>query len=144
MSWLPQLKNRTGAIYKELAAQLEAAIQSGELKPGTKLPPQRELADYLNVNLSTITKVYKLCSLKGLLQTTIGRGTYIAYDVMNSRCLWPDNWKNPQIIPLGATRPDENSYTDVQRQLRDILSEPDCVKWFDYGSEQDIVHHRSH
>ena len=142
MSWRPQLKKRTGAIYKELAALLEQAIQSGELKPGTKLPPQRELADYLNVNLSTITKVYKLCSLKGLLQTTIGRGTYIAYDVMNSRCLWPDNWKNPQIIPLGATRPDENSYTDVQRQLTDILAEADCAKWFDYGTEQDMYWHR--
>lgn len=142
MNWRPRLEKRTGTLYKELAEQLEKAIQCGELTPGTKLPPQRELADYLNVNLSTITKAYKFCSLKGLLQTTIGRGTYIAYDVMNSRCLWPDNWKNPEIIPMGATRPDDNSYKDVRNQLMDILSESGCAKWFDYGTEQDMRWHR--
>ena len=142
MNWRPRLEKRTGTLYKELSEQLEKAIQCGQLKPGTKLPPQRELADYLDVNLSTITKAYKLCSLKGLLQTTIGRGTYIAYDVMNSRYLWPDNWKNPQVIPMGATRPDENSYKDVRNQLMDLLSESDCTKWFDYGTEQDMLWHR--
>jgi DNA-binding transcriptional MocR family regulator len=142
MSWRPQLGTHTGILYKTLAAQLEKDIRQGALKPGTKLPPQRELADYLDINLSTVTKAYRLCSLKGLLQTSVGRGTYVAYDVMNSLQLWPDNWQNPHVIPMGATRPDNASYAIVRQQLQELLAEPDSLKWFDYGSKQDMAWHR--
>ena len=142
MTWRPQLRSRSGILYKELARQLESAILQGELTPGTKLPPQRELADFLDINLSTITKAYKLCSLRGLLQTNVGRGTYVAYDVMNSRLLWPDNWKNPQIIPMGATRPDSHAYLQVREQLKALLAEDNSLKWFDYGIENDMAWHR--
>ncbi len=141
MSWHPQLDTHTGTLYKNLAAQLEKDIRQGALKPGTKLPPQRELADYLDINLSTVTKAYKLCSLKGLLQTSVGRGTYIAYDVLNSRQLWPDSWKSPHIIPLGATRPDDAAYALVRKQLKELLQEQDSLKWFDYGTRQDRSWH---
>ena len=59
MSWKPQLSDRTAPIYLKLAKQLEQDIKTGKLKPGDKLPPQRELADFLDLNLSTITRTYK-------------------------------------------------------------------------------------
>ena len=58
MSWKPQLSDRTAPIYLKLAKQLEQDIKTGKLKPGDKLPPQRELADFLDLNLSTITRTY--------------------------------------------------------------------------------------
>ena len=57
MSWRPVLQ-RTGPLSLELAAQLEADIKSGALLPGTRLPPQRELADFLDVNLSKIGRAH--------------------------------------------------------------------------------------
>ena len=73
MSWKPDLKNTTGPKYLALVKLLEEDIERGALKPGTKLPPQRELADFLDVNLSTISRAFKLCEQKGLLSASVGR-----------------------------------------------------------------------
>ena len=81
MSWRPVLQ-RTGPLSLELAAQLEADIKSGALLPGTRLPPQRELADFLDVNLSTVSRAFRLCTQKGLLSATVGSGTFVAYDAL--------------------------------------------------------------
>ena len=51
------------------------------MKPGDKLPPQRELADFLDINLSTITRAFKICELKGLISEHTRRGTYISSNV---------------------------------------------------------------
>ena len=64
MSWRPQKDHLTKPYYKALANLLEQDILSGKLKENTKLPPQRELADFLDLNLSTITRAYKLCELE--------------------------------------------------------------------------------
>ena len=77
MSWKPDASGISGPKYIALATLLETDIRSGKLKAGTKLPPQRELADFLDLNLSTISKVYKLCSQKGLLSASVGNGTYV-------------------------------------------------------------------
>ena len=62
MSWRPTLKNGTGPLYIRLATQLENDIAHGVLRPGTKLPPQRELADFLDINISTVSRAFKICS----------------------------------------------------------------------------------
>ena len=78
MSWKPDLSNTKPPLYLALARQLEDDIKAGALKPGTKLPPQRELADYLDINLSTVSRAFKICEQKGLLSASVGNGTYIA------------------------------------------------------------------
>ena len=78
MSWKPDLSNTKPPIYLALVRQLEDDIKAGILKPGTKLPPQRELADYLDINLSTVSRAFKICEQKGLLSASVGNGTYIA------------------------------------------------------------------
>ena len=104
MTWKPNLTNKKGPLYKELADLLEEDIKNGVLKPGDKLPPQRELADYLDVNLSTISRTFKLCEQKGLISGTIGKGTYISSDAnVNSTLLNPAKTKN--LIEMGAAHP---------------------------------------
>ena len=56
---------------------MERDIKCGKLSANTKLPPQRELADYLDLNLSTITKAYKLCEMRGLIHAVTGKGTFV-------------------------------------------------------------------
>lgn len=77
MSWKPSINKNERPIYQAIAGQLEEDILNGVLLPGTKLPPQRELADFLDLNLSTISKVFKVCELKGLLSAAVGSGTYV-------------------------------------------------------------------
>lgn len=78
MAWKPEKDKLKFPVYKAIAQQLEADILSGKLCENTKLPPQRELADFLDLNLSTITKAYKLCEEKGLLYAVVGKGTFTA------------------------------------------------------------------
>ena len=105
MSWKPNIKNVTPPIYKALAEILENDIKSGKLKPGTKLPPQRELADFLDINLSTVSRSIKLVMEKGLLSSSIGSGTFVSSDAdINTVILLENN--NEKIIEMGAILPD--------------------------------------
>lgn len=79
MSWRPlRSELPSGPVYLALAAKLEADIASGLLSVGTRLPPQRELADFLDLNFTTVTRAYDLCREKGLLKGVVGRGTFVA------------------------------------------------------------------
>ena len=78
MSWIPDKEKFTSPIYLSIAELLEQDIQSGKLAGNTKLPPQRELADFLDLNLSTITRAFKICENKGLIYANIGQGTFVS------------------------------------------------------------------
>ena len=78
LSWKPDLSRLSRPYYLSLARDLEEKILTGELPEGTRLPPQRELADYLDLNYSTITRVYNACRRKGLVYGVTGRGTFVA------------------------------------------------------------------
>lgn len=49
MSWKPSIDKTQKPIYKVLARQLYQDILNGVLLPGTRLPSQRELADFLDL-----------------------------------------------------------------------------------------------
>lgn len=56
MSWKAKILKKI-SLYIEIVSVLEIDIKRRILKPGDKLPPQRELEDFLDVNLSTIKKL---------------------------------------------------------------------------------------
>ena len=78
LTWKPDKAALSPPYYQSLAQDLEDKIRAGLLKPGTRLPPQREIADYLDLNYTTITRVYDRCKKKGLIYGTMGKGTYVA------------------------------------------------------------------
>lgn len=132
MSWKPTIDKTEKPIYKAIAGKLEQDILQGVLLPGTKLPPQRELADYLDLNVSTISKAFKVCELKGLLSASVGSGTFVAYDALSNAYLLEDT-KPKHLIEMGATLPDQVSYEPLLLQLKSMLQEEDYEKWFGYG-----------
>ncbi|MEG1769838.1 MAG: GntR family transcriptional regulator, partial [Comamonas sp.] len=54
--WLPRLALQGGPRFLQIADALQAAVANGSLKPGDRLPPQRQLAAQLDVDLTTITR----------------------------------------------------------------------------------------
>ncbi len=132
MSWKPAIDKTKKPIYLALAGQVEQDILNGVLLPGTKLPPQRELADYLDLNLSTISKAFKECELKGLLSASVGSGTFVSYDALSNAYLLEDT-KPKHLIEMGATLPDHASYEPLIYQLKSMVQEADYQKWFGYG-----------
>lgn len=74
--WAPRLSKRGGPAYLAIADALESDLRAGVLAPGDPLPTQRELADRLGVNFTTVTRAYTEAKRRGLLTATVGRGTF--------------------------------------------------------------------
>ena len=133
MSWKPVLKDSDNPIYLELVNQLESDIKSNILLPGTKLPPQRELADYLGINLGTVTRALKTCTKRGLITAVTGKGTYVASDVIYQDNMLTLNPPEDKIIEMGATLPS----TSPNHHILDILSttstEPNANQLLQYN-----------
>jgi DNA-binding transcriptional MocR family regulator len=77
-AWAPSLRGRTGPRYRAIADAIAADIASGRLAPGQPLPTQRELADRLGINFTTVTRAYTEARRRGLITATVGRGTFVA------------------------------------------------------------------
>jgi GntR family transcriptional regulator len=64
-------------ITEQIVSGLRRAIAIGELQPHDELPPVRQLAADLGVNLNTVARAYRTLEASGLLSTVRGRGTRI-------------------------------------------------------------------
>jgi GntR family transcriptional regulator len=62
----------------QIAESLLQRIESGELSPGDRLPPERALSQMLGVNRMTLRQALRLLELQGLLERRQGRGTTVA------------------------------------------------------------------
>jgi DNA-binding transcriptional MocR family regulator len=76
--WLPRLAVHGGPRFLQIADALQAAMADGSLKPGDRLPPQRQLAAQLNLDLTTVTRAYDEARRRHLLEGRGARGTYVA------------------------------------------------------------------
>ncbi len=107
--WHPDISQRTGPVYRAIAAALHDDVVSGRLPPGSRLPTHRDLAWKLKVTVGTITRAYQEAERQGLVGGEVGRGTFVqdprrlpnaplepppAADIIdlsvNSSAVWPD------------------------------------------------------
>lgn len=132
MSWKPDFSEARGPLYKAIVEKLENDIKNGLLTPGTRLPPQRELADFLDINVSTISRAFKLCEQKGLICATVGNGTFVASDAAANPFLIPEEG-TLGIIEMGPLFPETTITEEIVAQMKKMLAEPDFGKLFQYG-----------
>jgi GntR family transcriptional repressor for pyruvate dehydrogenase complex len=67
---------RKNKVYEEVARQIERLILK-KLKPGDKLPSERELAEMLQVSRSSIRDAIRGLELMGLVEPRQGAGTIV-------------------------------------------------------------------
>ena len=65
-------------IYQQVADGIKELIAAGKLKEGVALPPVRQLAADLGVNLNTIATAYRELQKDGLLTVKHGSGSVVA------------------------------------------------------------------
>src|SRR6266550_6852254 len=68
---------RTGTTTEEVIFQLREMIHRGELRPGDRLPPERDLAKLLGVSRPTLRAGISSLAAVGVLQPRRGAGTFV-------------------------------------------------------------------
>ena len=117
LTWKPKKETLTPPYYKALAQDLEEKIKAGLLASGVKLPPQREIADYLDLNYTTITRAYELCKKKGLIYGTTGKGTFVAPHASEDVTIMVSN--PTSYIELGAV----NAFSEYSGPIEEATQE---------------------
>ncbi|MGH9322076.1 MAG: PLP-dependent aminotransferase family protein [Vicinamibacteria bacterium] len=71
-------RNSEEPLYLQICVRIRARIASGELAPGEKLPPSRDLAALLGINRNTIANAYDELVKTGDVRSHVGQGTFVA------------------------------------------------------------------
>ena len=133
--WLPRLAGIKGPRFLQIADALQAAVTDGTLKPGDRLPPQRQLAARLDVDLTTITRAYDEARRRNLLEGRGARGTYVAAPKVELTSMLDLSMNTPP-------PPDGVDFDDLLKQgLAQVLMRADNAALMTYhlggGSESD-------
>lgn len=89
------------ADFRTVADTIAADIAAGRLRPGEKLPPQRDFAYDRGIAVSTASRVYAELARRGLVTGEVGRGTYVRSGPGQSVSLQPE--PPPAAIDLQRT-----------------------------------------
>lgn len=70
--------NTAKPIYEQITLQIKEMIMKGELKTGDAIPSMRSLAKSIHVSVITVQKAYEDLQRDGFIETTVGRGSFVA------------------------------------------------------------------
>ncbi|GAB3118544.1 FadR/GntR family transcriptional regulator [Glaciibacter psychrotolerans] len=90
--------------FESCVEQLGSAIQLGIFEPGSKLPPERILAEKLEVSRATLREAISALRSAGLVSTTRGRGGGTVVGLVEN-----------------ARLPDQARNADRQEEIADVL-----------------------
>jgi GntR family transcriptional repressor for pyruvate dehydrogenase complex len=127
-------------LYEEIQKQILELIKDKTLKPGDRLPPERKLAEELNVSRSAIREALRSLESIGYIESNGGGGTFIRSisleDVMQpfSAVLSQDEkllldlievrlLLESEIVSLCANRATENDLLEIESALNEMQSE---------------------
>ncbi|EPJ45237.1 MAG: hypothetical protein OFPI_37560 [Osedax symbiont Rs2] len=135
-AWLTgfeKLQQQQSVIYKALYQQLEAAIQQGVLRAGDKLPPQRQLAQRLNIAPATVTRVYKLAEQQGLINAKVGKGSFVSICPVLPQAIQAQDY---QCINLSIIKPQVSlGESQIAEQLKALSEQQPLTDLMDYNPD---------
>ncbi len=106
---------RKTKVYAEAAAQIQRLIADGRLKPGDKLPPERELAEVFGVSRTSVRDAIRVLETQGLVEPRHGEGTVV-------RQISIDAIVSPLADALAATKDLTADLFDMRKMLEPPLA----------------------
>ncbi len=141
LSWTPDREKLKRPFYLTLANALEADIASGRLAAGARLPPQRELADFLDLNFTTVTRAYNLCRERNLIYGTTGRGTFVS--PLPGKNLLRRGGGRREIIELGLVKGFDQIRAPILEASRSVLQKGYIDELYSYAEPAGHPHQRA-
>jgi GntR family transcriptional repressor for pyruvate dehydrogenase complex len=106
---------RKTKVYAEVAGQIHRLIAEGRLKPGDKLPPERELAEVFGVSRTSVRDAIRVLEVQGLVEPRHGEGTVV-------RQIAIDAIVNPLADALAQTKDLTADLFDMRKMLEPPLA----------------------
>src|SRR5262245_51164287 len=72
-------------LYQQLVDEIKTLIARGELAEGTMLPPVRQVASDLGVNLNTVAFAYRRLQKEGLIRVRHGSGAVVSSETLRKK-----------------------------------------------------------
>lgn len=72
-------------LYQQLVDEIKTLIARGELAAGTLLPPVRQVASDLGVNLNTVAFAYRRLQKEGLIRVRHGSGAVVISQTLREK-----------------------------------------------------------
>ena len=133
---LPAAGKRTPALYRELRRLIEA----GDIAPGSKLPPSRDLAARLSASRGSVVAAFEMLIAEGYAVARPGAGTFVAERVPRPRqAEAADTESTMPTMPLpgtlGVAAADQRTLALFRTLLSRHLARPG-PEHFQYGDPQ--------
>lgn len=120
---------RKTKVYENIADQIQRLIRDGLLKPGDKLPPERELAEMFHVSRSSLRDAIRALELVGLVEPRQGEGTVVRTPSTDSL-----------INPLTAALLQEREVVSELLEFRAMVEPTLARRAANYASDEDLNH----
>src|SRR2546427_13050171 len=72
-------------LYQQVADEIKSLIARGELQEGLTLPPVRQVASDLGVNLNTVAQAYRELKKEGLVRVRHGSGAVVCSRIVRDQ-----------------------------------------------------------
>jgi DNA-binding transcriptional MocR family regulator len=138
--WIPKLRSSSGPAYIAIVDAIAADVEARRLRPGDRLPPQRELAEKLGVAVATVTRAYQEAARRGLIAGEIGRGSFVLDHDPGNTTLEP---ASPGMIDLGPSWPIYSEDPDLRQTLRSMAGRPGLQRLLRYQPHAGAPAHRA-
>lgn len=139
--WTPELTSGRPK-YLALADAIEAALCSGELSPGQRLPTHRELAEILGVTVGTVTRGYAEAARRGAVRGEVGRGTVAAPAAQACTPWWGGEGADTGRIDLGLVTGMYGLDPDLGAALQELPRRVDVQELLRYQPSGGMARHR--
>ncbi|WP_454810684.1 FadR/GntR family transcriptional regulator [Paenarthrobacter nitroguajacolicus] len=152
IDWAPAAGIRGRSVSADIASHLEQLILTGQVRPGEKIPPEREIAEKLGVSRTSVRQAIHELTLKGLTDRKPGKGTVVtaldskAGSLLNAlsqedRQLFQVTDLRQVVEPAVAHRAAERVTPAILQQLEDVLIRTLDVSTADESAELDEHFH---
>ena len=140
--WEPKVSgNQALPMYQVLVEAIQDDINRGVLMRGFKMPPQRVLANQLGFNHGTVTRAYKICEEKGLLNGIVGKGTFVAASPGLPVDLMTDHLDS-EIISMGMALPLYECNDPIENHIKQVMEGIDYHLALRYCPPEGHIKHR--